>query len=232
MPIAPAWKTLRSTCALVGALILVSPAFAQETYYVSDELLVPLRSGAGNNYRILHRGLPSGTQVQVFTTSEDGDWMEVETVKGTKGWLPTQYLQQEQPAAVKLARAEANLAKVTAERDALKASLSSVKGEASELGSTSEALQTELDATKAELAEIRRISSNAVALDRQNQALVADLETQRSEAELLKLENVRLQERISSNLLLDGAVAVLLGVVIAIVAPRLWPRKRRNDGWA
>ena len=61
--------------------------------------------------------------------------------------------------------------------------------------------------------------------------MTTDLQGQRSQAELLRLENIRLQERIDSAQLLDGAFAVLLGVVIAIVSPRLWPRRRRNDGW-
>jgi len=80
--------------------------------------------------------------------------------------------------------------------------------------------------------EIRRISGAAIELDERNQSLARELENKRSEAELLKLENVRLKERIDSNMIIDGALAVLLGVIIATLAPRLMPKRRRNDGWS
>ena len=43
---------------------------------------------------------------------------------------------------------------------------------------------------------------------------------------------VRLRERIANNQILDGALAVLLGVILAVVTPRLWPSKKRQDGWS
>jgi SH3 domain protein len=93
-------------------------------------------------------------------------------------------------------------------------------------------LESELDTTRAELTEIKRVSAAAIELDLMNQQLVAELESERSEADLLRLENVRLRERIANNQMLDGALAVLLGVILAVIAPRLWPRKRRQDGWS
>ena len=63
------------------------------------------------------------------------------------------------------------------------------------------------------------------------QQLVAELESERSEADLLRLENVRLRERIANNQILDGALAVLLGVILAVITPRLWPSKKQSDGW-
>jgi SH3 domain protein len=65
-----------------------------------------------------------------------------------------------------------------------------------------------------------------------NQQLLAELESERSEADLLRLENVRLRERIANNQMMDGALAVLLGVILAVVAPRLWPKKKRQGGWS
>ena len=93
-------------------------------------------------------------------------------------------------------------------------------------------LERELDTTRDELTEIKRVSAAAIELDLMNQQLVAELESERSEADLLRLENVRLRERITNNQMLDGALAVLLGVILAVIAPRLWPRKKRQDGWS
>ncbi len=207
-------------------------ALAQETRYISDQLLVPIRSGAGGEYRILHKGLPSGTALTLFGISEDEVWAEVETRGGTRGWIRAQYLQTQPPAALLLADAQEKLQKAEAERDRLRASLSETKSEASEAGGELAEISDQLAATEAELIEIKRVSAAAIELDAQNRTLTTELESQRSEAELLRLENVRLQERISNNQIIDGAIAVLLGVIITLIAPRLMPRKRRSDGWA
>lgn len=219
---------------VVIALLLAgsNAAFAQETRYISDQLLVPVRSGAGGEYRILHKGLPSGTALTQFQVSEDGVWAEIETRGGTRGWLRAQYLQSEPPAALLLAEAREKLKQAEAERDRLRSSLSETKSVATEAGGELEDLRNQLAATEEELTDIRRVSAAAIELDAQNRTLVTELESQRSEAALLRLENVRLQERINNNQIIDGAIAVLLGVIIAILAPRLIPRKRRSDGWA
>lgn len=218
--------------ALLVAAVYPAPAQSQETQYVSDRLLVPVRSGAGGEYRILHRGLPSGTALTVFSTSEDGVWSEVETRGGTRGWVRNQYLQSDPPAALRIADMETQLQEVRAERDQLRGRLSASVSEASEAGGEIEQLAAELEATKAELAEIKAVSGAALELDARNRKLNTALEEERAQRELLYLENVRLQERIDNSQLLDGALAVLLGVIIAVLAPRLWPRRRRNDGWA
>ena len=54
-------------------------AVAQETRYISDMVLVPVRSGPGSEYRITNRGLPSGTVLIVYGESDDGGWIDVES---------------------------------------------------------------------------------------------------------------------------------------------------------
>ena len=222
--------------ALRGLVLLLSlpiaGAFAQETQYISDMVLVPVRSGAGANYRIVNRGLPSGTALLVFSQSDDGEWAEIETRGGTRGWIPTQYLQKDPPAGLLINDLRLELEQVRGERDRVVSQLNQSSTEATEADETIVELQSTLDSTQAELTEVKRVSAAALDLDLLNQQLVAELESERSDADLLRLENVRLRERIANNQILDGAMAVLLGVILAIVAPRLWPKKKRQDGWS
>ena len=102
---------------------------------------------------------------------------------------------------------------------------------ADEADGTISELNAVIESTRAELTEIKRVSSATIELDLMNQQLVAELESERSESDLLRLENVRLRERIANNQILDGALAVLHGVLLALIAPRLWPSKKRSDGW-
>lgn len=227
-------NTVRSLRVLLLPVLLMahSIGMAQETQYVSDKVLVPVRSGAGADYRIVNRGLPSGTALLVFAESDDGEWAEIETRGGTRGWIPSQYLQQEPPAALLINDLRVELEQARAERDRVVSQLNQSSTEVDEADETIIGLTTTIERTQAELTEIKRVSAAALDLDLMNQQLVAELESGRSSADLLRLENVRLRERIANNQMMDGALAVLLGVILAVVAPRLWPRKKRPDGWS
>ena len=217
---------------LAMTLLCLPAANAQDTQYISDMVLVPVRSGAGSDYRIVNRGLPSGTALLVYGQSDDGEWTEVETRGGTRGWIPTQYLQQEPPAGLLINDMRLELEQVRGERDRVVSQLNQSSSEVNEADETIVSLNTRLESTEAELTEVKRVSAAALDLDLMNQQLVAELESERSEADLLRLENVRLRERIANNQMMDGALAVLLGVILAVVAPRLWPKKNRQTGWS
>ena len=205
---------------------------AQDTQYISDMLLVPVRSGAGSEFRIVNRGLPSGTALLVYDQSDDGEWIEIETRGGTRGWIPTQFLQKEPPAGLLINDMKLELEQVRSERDRVASQLNQSSSEVDEADETIVSLTTQLESTEAELTEVKRVSAAALDLDLMNQQLVAELESERSDADLLRLENVRLRERIANNQMMDGALAVLLGVILAVVAPRLWPKRKRQDGWS
>ena len=230
------WTTyIRQGLTALGTAVLIATApqsVAQETQYISDMVLVPVRSGPGTDYRIVNRGLPSGTALLVYDLSDDGEWTEIETRGGTRGWIPTQYLQKEPPAGLLINDLRLELEQVRGERDRLVSQLNQSSTEVTEADETIVELNTTLESTQAELTEVKRVSAAALDLDLMNQQLVAELESERSEADLLRLENVRLRERIANNQILDGALAVLLGVILAVVAPRLWPKKKRQDGWS
>ena len=227
----PRWMRRHGMLLLLLNFLAVT-AYAQEQRYITDEILVPVRSGAGGEYRIVNKGLPSGTPITLFSLSEDGVWAEVETRGGTRGWLRAQYIQAELPTKILLEQAEARYGELEADRDKLLSMLDDTQSEAYAADGELAELRERLATTDAELLEIRRISGAAIELDERNQSLDRELENKRSEAELLKLENVRLKERIDSNMIIDGALAVLLGVIIAALAPRLMPKRRRSDGWS
>ena len=213
-------------------LTFAAIASAQETVYVSDKLYVPIRSGAGGDYRILHKGIPSGTELTQLGINDDETWAEIETRGGIRGWMRAQFIQSTPPAAMRVSELEEQLRQATQERDRLRSSLSNTQSEATEVTGTASELRDQLTAVEAELTEVKRVSAAALELDAQNRTLTTELENLRADAELLRLENVRLQERISNAQIIDGALAVLLGVAITVVVPRLVPRRRRNDGWS
>jgi SH3 domain protein len=92
-----------------------------ETVYISDTFAVPLRSGPSNSHRILHRGLPSGTELTVLERDENNQFARVRTTRGTEGWIPQQYLVVEPIARDRLdaaTREIERLGTLVAEREA------------------------------------------------------------------------------------------------------------------
>ena len=213
-------------------LLFIGAAQAQDVRYVSDKQFVPLRSGAGSDYRIVHRGIPSGTRLKVARTSSNGEWAEITTDRGTSGWIRTQYLMQEMPAHNKVDAAVKRAAEATAKSTALGNELSALQAQRAELEGQLDSNGSELGSVSEELAQLKKISGNAVQLDTDNRRLVLDSENLRSELEMLKAESQRLQDKLDSEEFLNGALAVLLGVIITLVVPRLWPKRRKSSSWA
>ncbi len=211
--------------------VINSEAKTGEIRYVTDLIYTPIRTGPGGDYRIVNKGLPSGTQITYFGTTEDGVWAEVETRGGTRGYLRKQYLQVEAPRANQVNALEDELANVRSRAAELEAQLDASMDE---LTSSNEDMSTtarDLAATQQELAEIKRISANAIQLDRLTNELSSKLEDANARNDLLKLENARLEDRIESREFRNGILAVLAGIFIALVIPRLTVKRRRNDGW-
>lgn len=217
---------------LLLSLLLAAVAQAKDIRYVSDKQFVPLRSGAGNDYRIIHRGIPSGTRLTVARTSSDKVWSEITTDRGTTGWIRTQYLMQGVPAQTKVDAAIARAEKATQKSAALASELETLQVERVELVNQLSSNDSELGTVSEELTQLKQISGKSVQLDVDNRRLVVDTENLRSEVEVLKAENLRLQDKLEGEDFLNGALAVLLGVIIALVAPRLVPRRRKSSSWA
>lgn len=202
-----------------------------EIRYVTDMVRTPVRSGAGADYRILNRGLPSGTAVTYFSTSEDGVWAEIETTGGTRGWLRAQYLQTEVPIANRFSEIEQALAAATERAELAEGRLRETEELAANSDEATARLTRDLVATEEELNNIKRISASAIELDRMNQSMAMELEEIKARVDIVKLENARLEERANSNRLLQGIFAVIVGVIIALVVPRFTGKRRRFDTW-
>ncbi|MEX1236901.1 MAG: hypothetical protein WD994_01390, partial [Pseudomonadales bacterium] len=52
-------------------LLLVPALSAAATVYIRDTLYVPLRGGQSSEYRILHRGVKSGTPLELIEENAD-----------------------------------------------------------------------------------------------------------------------------------------------------------------
>lgn len=218
---------------LLSLLILLCLASAghAETAYIDDTLLVPLRAGEGTSFRIVHKGLRSGTPLEVLERSQESGYSFVRTPSGLEGYLPSRYLSSSPIAREQLAKAKQTLENTKNENARLSAELGELQSKLKDLQSNYTNTSQNLEKNASELERIKSISANALNLDRKNIELRESNEQLRNQLELLQVENIRLKDRSESNMMLMGGGLVLLGVILALLVPMLKPSKK-NDSWA
>lgn len=120
--------TIKAQLLSLSAVVLLSVASSSAhaaAGYVSDQLRVPLRSGASNGHRII-KFLRSGTALTIVDT--EGDFSEVKTTGGDKtGWILTNDIMPVPSGRDRLVSVNAKLAKSKEEIKKLKSSLAEVK---------------------------------------------------------------------------------------------------------
>jgi len=218
---------LRWVAVLSLVLAVAAQAQAQTaTRYVTDRTQVELRRGPSTEYRIL-RYLEAGDRVEVLEQNEGFSRVKVGD-QDTEGWIPSASLIAEPIARDRLAAAERT---ATTARERATALEEQNRGLVRDLTAT----RAELEQTKAshgtvsrELADIRTASANVVKLHDDNASLQQRLVQRDLEVEQLTAENGRLAARSNQNWFVIGALVMLGGIVVGLVAPSL-RRKRRSD---
>jgi len=214
--------------ALILGLLIIYPAVAEKRY-VKDVLTITLRSGPGDEYKIL-KGLKSGAHLQLIEETEDGKYAKIATDKGLEGWVMNRYLVNEPVAFEKLILTQRELDKAKADLGELKGKYSSTKKELADANRNSSDLNKDKSKQAKELDYIKKVSANAINLDKKNQELMTKSEELKITVDTLRAENERLQSSKDLNYILMGGFLVSLGLFLGWLIPKLGGRK--GDAWA
>ena len=217
--------------ALALALAAAPSANAQQTRFISDEVFIVLHAGPGSNYRWLAK-LQPGTRLEEMRLSNDGNWAEVRTERGTEGWVQAEYLASEPPAQVRLPAVVRQLEDAERDTAEMQSVVSELRGERDALQAALDESRLEFQRVSEELAQLRQVSGSAIETAENNRRLVEEAASMRMNLDTMSADNQRLQDRVRSSAFMDGALAVMLGVIITLVVPRLWPKRRNSSSWA
>lgn len=225
-------KLLSLLCLLVLTMPVLSvPALAQDRY-VSDVLYVPLRSGMGNQYRIVHRGLPSGTRLELVreAESEDGEtWSLVRTQEGEEGWIRSQFLLSEPTAAIKLDRLQQRTGNVSQENQALEDQLADARARVSQLEAELQDVRERYTALQEEHERLKSVSSDAVSLHQQHKELSENYQVLQTRYDVVQADNERLKrDRRYQDWLFGGGILVA-GVLLSLILQAIGKRRRQSE---
>jgi len=187
-----------------------------ETRYIVDQAKLPLRSGQGTSFSIV-RMLPSGAAVRVLEQSDAG-YTRVRTAKGKEGWILSRYLMKSPAARDRLAWAEKELSKLKR----LKQDKKSLEQIRQQLSGDNKQLQNELT-------RIRKTAANAVLIADENKALQSKASQAEQAYDDLRQETKDIRSGAQQRWFMLGGGAILLGILLGLILPRL--KFRRKDRW-
>lgn len=215
------WGIVGLAC---GLMLFVGSA-AAATRYVSDDLTINMRSGAGNQYRISHQ-LHAGTKLETLGTSNG--WTHVRTASGRSGYVLTRFLSDEPAARDQLPATKKKLDQLQSKNAELREELAKAENGSAELGKTKNELVSKNKKLRNELQDIRAASADAIRISKQNKDFRQKIMNLRSDVERLKHDNAALQSRRDGMTI--GALILVGGIILGLVLPML-RRGRRKGGW-
>jgi len=214
------------TFVLITSSISVAQA---RTVWVDDQLYLPLRSGAGTQYRIVQNAMPSGTALEVLEVGSD--YTRVRSPSGNEGWVANQYLSDQPIAADQLEEVRRQLEAARQQVTELTSKLEEVTEQRDGLQNAENNLSSRAEELQEELTRIKNVAADSLNLERRNKELVQENQKLSDNLEVLTAENERLEASKESDFMLLGAGLVLGGVLLALLIPMLKP-SRKNDNWA
>jgi len=213
---------------LFGFLFLVTTSsLYAETRYISDQLIVTVRSGKGNQYKILET-LPTSSPVNVL--EEDKNYVKVITQKGTKGYIQRHYVTTTLPKKTQIKQLTKEIAALQQQLETQHQSVSTFQDATGELKNRITELSTQLDqaqlALKTKEDEYQALlnkSDNVLGLSSENEQLVEENNLLNSELLVLREENRNFHRSNMIQWFLAGAGVFLGGWIIGKIS-----RKKRR----
>tara|TARA_S200000501_G_scaffold340085_1_gene348331 strand:- start:18641 stop:19294 length:654 start_codon:yes stop_codon:yes gene_type:complete len=201
----------------------------QKTVYINDINYVPMRSGKSNKYRIIHKGLISGTPLTLIESDPETNYSRVSTSTGMEGWIETQYLSETIIAKTQLRDIIATNKSLRRELQTRTANETQLTKMVSQSQQTLKQLKDNNKALESELSQIKKLSANAINLDNNNRKLLQNNEMLKIEIAELQAHNARLADKSDKEWFLRGAFAVFIGAILAIALPRLKIKSRAKE---
>lgn len=212
---------------ILFSLFLVLGTAMARTAYVSDHLVITVRTGQGNSFQII-KTLSSGDHVEVLEETDTG-YTRVRTSDGTEGWVRTQYLANEPTAQEQLVTAQDKLEKLQQKNSAMASQLASLQKDNHQLNSQLSELNKQHKQAEADLSHLHQVAAKPIMLDKENRDLKEQTVSLSNQLHLLKQENQLLKDRTDREWFIAGAGVLLGGILLGLLAPKL--RRRKSDSW-
>jgi len=186
------------------------PAQAEEKRYISDELSTWVRSGPGDQYRLVGK-LNAGEQVTLLQTNNGSQYGQIRDAEGKTNWIPLAQLSAEPSLRTRVPQLEQQVKDLT---DKLANIDSSWNQRTADMQKKVAASDSVINGLKDENQQLR------------NQLIVAQKK--------VNAANVQLDDKqraiIMQWFMYGGGVAGV-GLLLGLLLPHMIPRRKKNNRW-
>lgn len=212
---------------LCVVLLAVSGSAIASTAWINDHVVVPLRSGAGTQYRIINSGLTSNTRLTLLDYSSD--WSKVR-YQGETGYVQSQYLSKTPTAAIRLNALQQKYTKLKERQAKLKAELEKTSNQRDALQQKQSSLKDQLSSSKQSLSNLKKVAANPIQISKTNKQLSKKLSMLQTKLDQLRVKNGLLEHDKTYTGWAFGLGTIILGMILGA-----WIKsrgKRNRGGWA
>jgi len=225
-------KFIRS-CVVSALMILFMAAsmpVQAKTGYVSDQLNVPMRSGASNGHRII-KFLKSGTALTVLSASDDNKFIEVRIADGKTGWVAAEDVMDIPSGRDRLAAAKKKFANADKVITDLENKIKELKTEIRQLKNEKSKLENERTNLSNSLDDLKITAANPLSLSKKNKQLKKELEKAEANVAMLDKDNQALRSNVTQEWFMIGGAVSIGSLILGLILTRInWRRKRDNWG--
>jgi len=198
-------------------LFLTSSAYA-ETRYITDQLIVTVRSGKGNQYKILET-LKTATPVEILES--ENNYVKVITPKGVEGYISSQYITKALPKSIQINQLNKEVRTLRQQQETERKSLQEIQNEANTQKQQNADFSLQLEQARAEAEKVSSDyqillskSDNILNLSTENDNLIEENNVLNSELLILREENQSFHRSNMIQWFLAGAGVLFAGWVI------------------
>ncbi len=204
-------------------IFLASSANAETFVYITDQVDIPIRSEKSLGNTII-RLLPSGTKLSVLQITEDG-WTEVK-YQNTIGWISSRYLSNTMSSREELKQANTVINESQLLITKYETELEELNKQLLILNNENKALVIKSSKSEAEKNHIEQIYQDALKLEHENEKLNQEQLQLKTELQLAQNNSQIQQDTSQRNWFIVGALVLFFGVVIGIIMPKMFNRRR------
>ncbi|MCK4690352.1 MAG: TIGR04211 family SH3 domain-containing protein, partial [Desulfuromonadales bacterium] len=210
-------------------LLIVSTVSFAETRYVTDQLVITVRSNKTNNYEILTT-LRTASPVKIL--EEGAEYLKVRTSKGIEGYVRKQYVSKAIPKKIQIEQLQQQRATLESQLQQQRQEFQEKSGLAMTSLKQLETLGDELKTTRLQLEQIKsdydklkKSSDNVVNLATERDQLLEENSRMTNELVVLQEENRNFHRSNMIQWFLAGGGVFLIGWLIGKIS-----RKKRGYG--
>lgn len=197
--------------------------------YVTDTLVINMRSGKSNEHRII-RTLASGAKLRILSRGKK--YTKVKTGKGESGWVLTRYLTRDPAAKVLLPPIKERLEKLEKEHSELTKNFKAVTKERDALKHAAvglDRLEKKHKKLVEDSARLKDVASKSTNLSEETKELARKNVTLESQMDLLMRELRGLRDGNNRLWFLTGAGVIFIGLMLGVLLTRT--RKEKKSNW-